>query len=128
MLSQKRVAVEIIIHEDWDGNLKNGHDLAILKLDESTCVLPVKFIGDKNKSQNTFTGFGYGRLSSTGAFSSSELQGSNVTYLSTKECNSKLDVPVKLKSGSTCFVTTAGSAGMCTGEFSLFWRDEEWAC
>eukprot|EP00210_Caulerpa_lentillifera_P000399 g389.t1 len=113
---QVRRAVGIFVHDSWNGNKEDGYDLAVLKLNEETCVRPVRFLGRRYSEQDTFLAVGFGRTGATGVFSSDNLQGANLTYIPRRICNERFQLTNRVGWKHLCFQSTANGASICTGD------------
>jgi len=115
---EKRETLVAIGHDDWDGNLLNGNDLVILKLNESTCVTPVRELGAEDPYDRIAKGrlffLGFGRTSIGGRFSyvlnAGEMNTFNITH-----CNERYDMQPELDENAIC-VRAQTTVGICTGD------------
>jgi len=78
-------------------------------------VRPIRFIGKRQKEQETFLAFGFGRTGTTGIFSSDNLQGANLTFIPRSICNKRFELSNRVGWDHICFQSTTNGASMCTG-------------
>lgn len=107
--------IKTFVPDEWNGDPRNGFDLALLKLDKKSCMKPIPIAGKNFKipTVDSLIFMGWGRLGSTGAFTS-RLQVANMTYIEMEECKMSLvrsDVTKEMV--CTKGVTTEG---LCQGD------------
>lgn len=104
-----------IPHPDWNGHLEDGNNLAILKLDEETCVEPIPQLGaDDAENRRDLPFVGYGRRGDTGDFSH-ELILALFNTFNASYCNERYELDPPLTHRELC-VRGESSVGMCAGD------------
>lgn len=115
---EKLETLVAIGHPGWTGNLMNGDDLVILKLNQSTCVTPVTTLGAEDPydraSQGQLFFLGFGRTSIGGRFSYVLNAGFMNTFNIT-HCNERYDMQPELTEDAVC-VRAQTTVGICTGD------------
>eukprot|EP00210_Caulerpa_lentillifera_P000348 g341.t1 len=101
-------------HPDWTGNIKEGNDLVILKLERESCLRPIEGIGNSTKlsNKNTYNVYAFGRSGTAGAFTNL-LQYSPMKYIKPDVCNNRHGV--NPKDTEVCF-SAADEIGVCGGD------------
>lgn len=89
--AQTLQTIHTFVPDEWDGDPRGGYDLALLKLQNKSCMAPIPLARAKFEipSVDPLLFLGWGRLGSAGAFSN-ELQVANMTHIEQKECNNSL--------------------------------------
>ncbi|GMH42062.1 hypothetical protein BSKO_09981 [Bryopsis sp. KO-2023] len=111
---EKRKTVDTIVPESWTGDVIDGSDIAILKLDKPSCLLPMPILGTKLKPSQELEFLGFGRSSIGGSFSFL-LQAGKFKYVTNKRCAKAFDLKEDLTFRSVC-IKGPNSAGVCAGD------------
>ena len=111
-------------HPKWTGDIRDGHDLVILKLAKKSCLMPIANIGNRKfQKKGALQFFGYGRSGQAGAYTNL-LQISPLSFISNDTCAQQNDM--ELRDNEICF-TGETSISVCSGEtfaveFGIEWR------
>lgn len=105
--------MKTITTKAWSGEKESGSDIAILILNETTCVKPIPHIGIKLKPSLAGVFLSFGRSSASGAFSGT-LLGGQYSYVEDEECEEsfKLRQPPSFK---TMCGRSTDAGGVCAG-------------
>eukprot|EP00803_Ostreobium_quekettii_P005295 evm.model.scf_3555.2 EVM.evm.TU.scf_3555.2 scf_3555:8476-11976(-) len=107
--------VKTFVPPEWNGNPRNGYDLALLKLEKAACMAPIS-IADKGfqvPTNESLLYLGWGRFGGAGAFSD-VLQAADMTWLPGDDCKEwVLESEVTNDMLCTKGVTTEG---ICAGD------------
>lgn len=115
ILVQTRKTVLSIPHPDWNGILEDGNNLAILKLEEETCVEPIFQLGaDDAQNQRDLPFMGYGRTGNRGDHSHHLLVALFNTF-NASYCNERYEVDPPLTHRELC-ARGQNTVGMCVGD------------
>lgn len=108
---EKRPIASIILHQDYNGNPRDGADLAIVKFQKETCVKPIPNLGKATAPGEYYLLLGFGRTASDEPFAG-ELHVGNITNFELSHCNATNKTPldprhlctqgVRCQCGSTC--------------------------
>lgn len=104
-----------MIHPDWNGNVLDGNDLAVLKLNETTCVTPIPFLGLADPNNRDVFFIGFGARSPNGPISNDLLGGPFMT-LNNTFCNERFNLNPPLKAGQLCVQSPTDRAFTCNGD------------
>lgn len=99
-------------HPDWDGTTLNGFDFALVKLDESSRLQPVRLVDSDTIPQpgDSLAAMGWGRLQERGGFSNTLQVAEGIPLISEEECAQALSAPI-----SNMLCAGQGLAGACAG-------------
>lgn len=112
---QIRKTVRAIPHPKWTGTQREGNNLVILKLNETTCAIPATFLGAKGaQGQEGSMFLAYGRTSDGSSFPN-VLQGTTLSTLKTRTCNRRYDPQPKVRRNELC-ARGQTTVGLCTGD------------
>eukprot|EP00210_Caulerpa_lentillifera_P008336 g7952.t1 len=98
---ERRSPALTIIHENYTGDPVDGNDIALIKLNQSTCLRPVPNIGRQTAAGEQYMLLGFGRASSNSTLSSS-LRGANVTNFDIQQCNEIFGAETPLDEKKVC--------------------------
>ena len=103
-------------HPKWTGDIRDGHDLVILKLAKKSCLMPIANIGNRKfQKKGSLQFFGYGRGGQAGAYTNL-LQISPLSFVPNDTCTQQNDIEVR--DNEICF-TGETSISVCSGETSF---------
>lgn len=110
-----RKVVDVFVHPEWNGDRRQGHNIAILKMDARTSIDPIRIPKSYIQLQDreSLFGLGWGRSSSSGSFTDS-LQVATLPFVVTWKCNR-----LGLMGGAVHpnYICAGGQgAGMCEGD------------
>lgn len=111
---EKRKTIDTHVPDAWTGDVIDGSDIAVLILNEPSCLLPIPNLGSKLKPSQELDFLGFGRSSIGGSFSFL-LQAGKFKYITNKRCEEAFDLKADLTPKSVC-IKGPNSAGVCAGD------------
>lgn len=113
---QKRTPVATLVHEKYTGDPRDGYDIALVKLNNDSCLKPVPFLGRQTAPGEVYILLGFGRTGPNEPFAST-LQGANVTNFDIKQCNDIFGADPPLDHKTVCTRKQDCSfAALCEGD------------
>lgn len=108
-----------MIHPQWQSDTSSGHDLAILKLNETTCVRPIKYIGlTFLHEEHDYRFLGFGRVSESSA-NSAIAQGKIMKYIDRDTCNKRGYFEHDTTQFEFCVAGEDNLVSVCSGNFLI---------
>lgn len=112
---ERHSVAAIFPHGQFNGDVRNGYNLAIIKFAEQTCLQPIPFVGREAVDGENYVILGFGRTGPVDPFSQSLLT-ANVTNYDISVCNAAGVMPA-VDDQQICTQTAeCGCGSICEGD------------
>jgi len=102
-----------IEHNLWDGDTSKGYDFALIRLNETSNILPIRLVDSSNELEpgESLAAMGWGRLSARGPFETFLQVAVDLPFISQEDCSVAFERPM-----TQILCAGIGQSGTCAGD------------